>query len=151
MNVVTNMSQKETIRRILKEETKLIPVILRRVEIDKLNEQFNESLEHTSDMFFRDPEMTLDMFTHIVISMTIDGIHYDIHSTTHEDSQWYDDVFNSLKEEDIHKIIYMVILQMMYYLVNLKRTKFVEQKILHLLLLAQDHKRPLPPSRCCWP
>ena len=40
MNVVTNMSQKETIRRILKEETKLIPVILRRVEIDKLNEQF---------------------------------------------------------------------------------------------------------------
>ena len=98
MNVVTNMSQKETIRRILKEETKLIPVILRRVEIDKLNEEFNESLEHTSDMFFRDPEMTLDMFTHIVISMTIDGIHYDIHSTTHEDSQWYDDVFNSLKD-----------------------------------------------------
>ena len=97
MNVVTNMSQKETIRRILKEETKLIPVILRRVEIDKLNEEFNESLEHTSDMFFRDPEMTLDMFTHIVISMTIDGIHYEIHSRMPEDSQWYNDVFNSLK------------------------------------------------------
>ena len=43
------MSQKETIRRILKEETRLIPVILRRVEIDKLNEEFNESLEHTSN------------------------------------------------------------------------------------------------------
>ena len=91
------MSQKETIRRILKEETKLISLILRRVEIDKLNEEFNESLDHSSDMFFRDPEMTLDMFTHIVISMTIDGIHYDIHSKTPEDSQWYNDVFNSLK------------------------------------------------------
>jgi UTP:GlnB (protein PII) uridylyltransferase len=89
------MNLRETIRRILNEETTLIS---RRVEIDKLNEEFNESLEHTSDMFFRDPEMTLDMFTHIVISMTIDGIHYDIHSTTHEDSQWYDDVFNSLKD-----------------------------------------------------
>ena len=89
------MNLRETIRRILNEETTLIS---RRVEIDKLNEEFNESLEHTSDMFFRDPEMTLDMFTHIVISMTIDGIHHDIHSTTHEDSQWYDDVFNSLKD-----------------------------------------------------
>ena len=91
------MSQKETIRRILKEETKLIPVILRRVEIDKLNEEFNESLDHAAEMFFRDPKMTLDMFTHIVISMTIDGIHYEIHSRMPEDSQWYNDVFNSLK------------------------------------------------------
>ena len=92
------MKLKETIRRILKEETKLIPLILRRVEINKLNEEFNESLDVASERFFRDPEMTLDMFTHIVISMTIDGIHYDIHSTTHEDSQWYDGVFNSLKD-----------------------------------------------------
>ena len=92
------MNLKETIRRILKEETKLIPLILRRVEINKLNEEFNESLDVASERFFRDPEMTLDMFTHIVISMTIDGIHYDIDSTTHEDSQWYDGVFNSLKD-----------------------------------------------------
>jgi hypothetical protein len=91
------MKLKESIRRILKEETKLISLILRRVEIDKLNEEFNESLDHSSDMFFRDPEMTLDMFTHIVISMTIDGIHHDIHSRMPEDSQWYNDVFNSLK------------------------------------------------------
>lgn len=91
------MNLQNIIKKVLKEETKLIPSILRRVNIDKLNEEFNESLEHTSDMFFRNPEMTLGVFTHIVISMTIDGIHYDIHSTTDEGSQWYDDVFNSLK------------------------------------------------------
>jgi hypothetical protein len=91
------MKLKESIRRILKEETKLISLILRRVEIDKLNKEFNESLDYTAKMFFREPEMTLDMFTHIVISVTIDGIHYDIHSKIPEDSQWYNDVFNSLK------------------------------------------------------
>jgi UTP:GlnB (protein PII) uridylyltransferase len=88
------MNLRETIRRILNEETTLIS---RRVEIDKLNEEFNESLDHAAEMFFRDPKMTLDMFTHIVISMTIDGIHYEIHSRMPEDSQWYNDVFNSLK------------------------------------------------------
>jgi hypothetical protein len=34
----------------------------------------------------------------VVVSMMIDGIHYDLHSTTPEDSQWYDNVYDSLKD-----------------------------------------------------
>jgi hypothetical protein len=42
--------------------------------------------------------MTVTRFTNLTISITIDGIHYEIHSTTPDDAEWYTDVYNDLKE-----------------------------------------------------
>ena len=97
------MNLQESIRRILREETKLNPIILRRVRRDDLEREFEESLDATSKRFFRFIEqygdiINLDRFKYITVSRLIDGIHYEIYSTTPEDSVWYDEVFNSLKD-----------------------------------------------------
>jgi hypothetical protein len=78
-------------------------MILRRVRRDDLEREFEESLDDTSNRFFRFIEkngdiINLDRFINSTISSTIDGIHYEIYSTTPEDSVWYVDVFNSLKD-----------------------------------------------------
>lgn len=97
------MNLQETIRRILKEETKLNQMVRRRVPNDDLEREFNESLDSTSNNVFNlikngGGVMILDRFIYITISKLIDGIHYKIYSTTLEDSLWYDNVFNSLKD-----------------------------------------------------
>jgi hypothetical protein len=68
-----------------------------------LEREFEESLDATSKRFFRFIEqygdiINLDRFKYITVSRLIDGIHYEIYSTTPEDSVWYDEVFNSLKD-----------------------------------------------------
>ena len=79
-------------------------MIRRRIPYDVLEREFNESLQTATDHFNYersqnyDNTMTLERFVFRTISMMIDGIHYNIHSTMPEDSQWYDDVFNSLKD-----------------------------------------------------
>jgi hypothetical protein len=106
-NCVKNKKSKtnlqESIRRILREETKLNPMILRRVRRDDLEREFEESLDGATNSVFRlirngGGIMVLDRFKYITVSRLIDGIHYEIYSTTPEDSVWYDEVFNSLKD-----------------------------------------------------
>jgi hypothetical protein len=36
--------------------------------------------------------------------MMMDGIHHELHSTTPENSDWYDDVFNNLRDHYKHRI-----------------------------------------------
>ena len=93
----------ESIRRIIREETKLIPMIRRRVPHDDLEREFEESLDATSKNLFYlikngGGVIPLGRFITITVSRLIDRIHYEIYSTTPEDSVWYVDVFNSLKD-----------------------------------------------------
>ena len=102
-------SIQEHIRRILREENSLLPMIRRRIPHDDLEREFIKSLDMASGMLvnlsqngggIRDEER----FEHITISMMMDGIHYELHSTTPENSDWYDDVFNNLKDHYRHRI-----------------------------------------------
>ena len=93
----------ENIRRILRVETKLIPMIRRRVPHDDLEREFEESLDLASNRFFRFIEeygdiINLDRFINVAISSTIDGIHSELYNTLPEDAQWYQDVQESLKK-----------------------------------------------------
>jgi len=97
------MNLQESIRRILREETINLTTILRRVSIDDLEREFEESLDMASTMFFNFIEkngsiINLDRFINVAISSTIDGIHHDLYSTLPEDIQWYEDVKESLKD-----------------------------------------------------
>ena len=49
--------------------------------------------------------MDLDRFIDITGSILIDGIHYEIYSTTPLDSEWYDDVIRGLKNHFRSRII----------------------------------------------
>ena len=96
------MNLQESIRRILREDKQLIPMIRRRIRHDDLEREFSESLISARDMFSysenRGQTMTRTQFTNGVVSRMIDRIHYEIHSTMPEDSQWYDNVYDSLKD-----------------------------------------------------
>ena len=96
------MNLQESIRRILREDKQLIPMIRRRIRHDDLEREFSESLISARDMFSysenRGQTMTRTQFTNGVVSRMIDRIHYEIHSTMPEDSQWYDDAMGSLKD-----------------------------------------------------
>ena len=96
------MRLKDHIRKVLREEKRLNPMIRRRILHGDLEREFSESLQAARNMFSyaetRDEIMTQSRFTDIVISIMIDGIHYEIHSTMPEDSQWYDNVYDSLKD-----------------------------------------------------
>jgi hypothetical protein len=80
-----------------------INFILRRIPYHELEKEFKESLDMASEMFFSTYKngkdvMTVTRFTNLTISITIDGIHYEIHSTTPDDAEWYTNVYNDLKE-----------------------------------------------------
>ena len=97
------MNLQENIRKVLREETIDITTILRRVHLDELEREFEESLDITSNWFFRFIEkngsiINLDRFINVAISSTIDGIHHDLYSTLPEDIQWYEDVKETLKD-----------------------------------------------------
>tara|TARA_R110000868_G_scaffold3712_1_gene23038 strand:+ start:2268 stop:2612 length:345 start_codon:yes stop_codon:yes gene_type:complete len=103
------MNLQESIRRILREETSLLPMIRRRVPHDDLEREFIESLDKSSGMLVSIRQnggfiRTKEIFEHITISMMMDGIHHELHSTTPENSDWYDDVFNNLKDHYRHRI-----------------------------------------------
>ena len=100
---------KESIRKVLKEENNLLPMIRRRVPHDDLEREFIESLDKSSGMLVRVSQnggfiRTQESFEHITISMMMDGIHHELHSTTPENSDWYDDVFNNLRDYYKHRI-----------------------------------------------
>lgn len=97
------MNLQKRIRKILMEDTKLSPFIRRRVPYHQLEKDFKDSLDMASEMFFNVYKMnknvmTLGRFTDITISIVIDGIHYVLHSTTPDGTEWYIDAHNDLKE-----------------------------------------------------
>lgn len=99
---MTSNPLQETIRSVLKEDKRLNPIILRRVRHNDLEREFSESLISARDMFSysenRGQTMTRTQFTNGVVSRMVDGIHYEIHSTMPEDSQWYGEAIESLKD-----------------------------------------------------
>ena len=88
---------------ILREESKPIPMIRRRVPNDELEKEFSESLDMSSNMLRNTNKddgsiMSLNRFIDVTISILMDGIHYELYSTMPEDSQWYGDAIESLKD-----------------------------------------------------
>ena len=103
------MKLQESIRRILREENSLLPMIRRRVPHDDLEREFTESLDMSSNMLLNIKKsdgvtMNLQRFINATISMLIDGIHYELYSTIPEDSEWYQDVKESLENHYKHRI-----------------------------------------------
>ena len=99
----------ESIIKVLREDNNLLPMIRRRVPHDDLEREFIESLDKSSGMLVRVSQnggfiRTQESFEHITISMMMDGIHHELHSTTPENSDWYDDVFNNLRDYYKHRI-----------------------------------------------
>jgi hypothetical protein len=99
----------ESIRKVLREDNNLLPMIRRRVPHDDLEREFIESLDKSSGMLVSVSQnggfiRTQESFEHITISMMMDGIHHELHSTTPENSDWYDDVFNNLRDYYKHRI-----------------------------------------------
>ena len=101
--VLKNDNLQESIRRILREESKPILMIRRRVPYDDLEKEFSESLDMSSNMLRNTNKedgsiMSLNRFIDVTISILMDGIHYELYSTMPEDSQWYDEAMESLKD-----------------------------------------------------
>jgi hypothetical protein len=103
------MNLQENIRRILREDTVNFTMILRRVPIDDLEREFEESLDMSSNMLRNKYNnsgeiLSLERFIDVTISILIDGIHYELYSTLPEDIQWYDEVNKILKKYYKEKI-----------------------------------------------
>ncbi len=103
VNTYYNMNLQESIRRILREESKPILMIRRRVPYNDLEREFSESLDMSSNMLRNTNKedgsiMSLNMFIDVTISILMDGIHYELYSTMPEDSQWYGEAIESLKD-----------------------------------------------------
>lgn len=97
------MSLKQSIKRVLREETKLSLMIRRRVPDDDLEREFRESLDMSSNMLRNVNNgsgeiMSLNRFIDVTVSILIDGIHYELYSTMPEDSHWYSEVKENLKD-----------------------------------------------------
>jgi hypothetical protein len=104
------MNLQESIRKILREETIDITTILRRIPLDDLEREFEESLDMASNIMLRiikkdgKKDMNLKIFIEITISVLIDGIHSELISTLPGDVQWYDEVKEALKEHYKNRI-----------------------------------------------
>ena len=101
--VLKNDNLQESIRRILREESKPTLMIRRRVPYDDLEREFSESLDMSSNMLRNTNKedgsiMSLNRFIDATISILMDGIHYELYSTMPEDSQWYGEAIESLKD-----------------------------------------------------
>ena len=91
---------KDFIKKILKEETNPMNMILRRVDQDRLEKEFEGSLSQAGDVYFKNYNKGISLFQFIntVLNMLIDSIHWELYSTTPDGSQWYDNVFYALKD-----------------------------------------------------
>ena len=97
------MNLQESIRRILREESKPILMIRRRIPNDELEREFSESLEMSSNLLRNTNKkdgsiMSLNRFINVTVSILMDGIHYELYNTMPEDSQWYGEAIESLKD-----------------------------------------------------
>ena len=98
------MNLKESIRKILKEETKKLPTFIRRrVSEEDIEEEFESSLDSAREMFQREHSRTgikpdLDRYKFIVVSMTIDGLHWQLYTSFDENENWHDETFLALSD-----------------------------------------------------
>jgi len=92
----------ESIRRILREETRLSTFIRRRVPIDELEQEFNEAIIYATDLYKRkyghlEGSEGLREFRRLTLAVLMDGIHWMLHSTTNEDRNWYQEALDDLE------------------------------------------------------
>lgn len=98
------MNLKKSIRRILKEETKKLPnFILRRVPYEDIKNEFESSLVSAKEMFQREhsrigTKPDLDRYKFVVVSMTIDGLHWQLYTSFDENEDWHDAIFLALSD-----------------------------------------------------
>ena len=98
------MNLKESIRRILKEETKKLPAFIRRrVSEEDIKEEFESSLDSAREMFQREysrvgTKPDLDRYKYVVISMTMDGLHWQLYTSFDENENWYEETFSALSD-----------------------------------------------------
>ena len=92
------------LRRILKEETKKLPTFIRRrVSEEDIEEEFESSLDSAREMLQREHSRTgikpdLDRYKFIVVSMTIDGLHWQLYTSFDENENWHDETFLALSD-----------------------------------------------------
>jgi hypothetical protein len=96
------MRLQEAVRRILREENNMMRMIIRRVQHDVLEREFEESLDMSSNMFFNlikngGGTMSFKRFIDVTISILMDGIHHELYSALPEELEWRQDVRESLK------------------------------------------------------
>ena len=96
------MNLKDILISIYDQDKELSPIILRRVTKRTIDQEFIESLQDvlalTRDRFQHKPKFSLAEVKNRTLSMTIDGIHYELFSKAPEESQWYDTIFYALKD-----------------------------------------------------
>jgi len=95
------MSSKETIRRIIKEETNFMRIIMRRFPPERLDSEFQDSLNYISKMFLKNykanpRKLTKEEFKFMVIRDLIDGL--ELRRILPTDIQWLEEVEKSLSE-----------------------------------------------------
>jgi len=102
------MSSKETIRRIIKEETNFMRLVLRRVLPERLESEFEDSLNFISKMFLRNykanpRKLSEYQFTRMVIIDFMDGV--ELKRYLPNDVEWYDEILNGLMEQYKDRIL----------------------------------------------
>lgn len=109
------MRLQEHIRKVLKEETNYMKVLLRRMPkeyIDKMDEEFDSSLNYTGSLFIKsynsDPKkLSLQQFTYMVIQDLI-GLLNIRHTLRHYlPEDWFDDVMDTLSKHYKKRIVSM--------------------------------------------
>jgi len=96
------MNLQENIRRILKEETNNIKMVLRRVLPERLESEFEDSLNFISEMFLTNykanpRKLSEYNFTRMVIIDFMDAI--ELKRYLPNDVEWYDEVLNGLMKQ----------------------------------------------------
>lgn len=95
---------------VLKEETQLPTFIRRRIPVDELEKEFIESFDFAYNLIKRRKLLSIHELNELIrttITVLIDSIHWVLTSTTPEDSEWYDYVYNILREYYEDRIIQM--------------------------------------------
>ena len=96
------MNLQENIRRVLKEETNFMRLVLRRVSPERLESEFKDSLDFISKMFLRNykansRKLSEYEFTRMVIIDFMDGI--ELKRYLPNDVEWYGEILNGLMEQ----------------------------------------------------
>ena len=104
------MNLQESIRRILREETNFMRIIMRRFPPERLESEFQDSLNYVSKIFLSSysadsKKLTKKQFIWMVIQDLIDGI--ELTRILPADLEWMRDVQNSLTEHYIERITSM--------------------------------------------
>ena len=117
-----NMNLQEHIRKVLKEETDHLRMMLRRLPsktVKKMDEEFDSSLNYISKMFIKtyksDPrKLSEHEFTRMVIIDLMSLL--DVRNHLPNDVEWYDDVLNGLSKHYKKRITSMYnVLKMKHY------------------------------------